>query len=102
MEGFLKTQAIDWTGSTSVYRLAESTNLPRGRIGYVRFKIITEGCDEPCLSLKALCVRVNVRRFDEDSSDCLERIKIRIQMRFMIGSFSKSLRDCLDRINIRI
>ena len=31
-------------------------NLPRGRLGDVRFEVTTEGCDKPCLSLKAWCL----------------------------------------------
>ena len=47
-------------------------------------------------------MRVVIGRFAEDSSNFLDRIKIRIQMRVIIVRFAESLSDFLDRINIRI
>ena len=52
-------------------------NLCRVRLGDVRFDITTEVCDGPYLSSKTWCVRVNIRRFAEDSSDSLDRIKVK-------------------------
>ena len=52
-------------------------NIPGGRIGDVRFEVTTAGCDKTCQILKEWCVRVNVRRFNEDSRNSLDRINIR-------------------------
>ena len=55
-------------------------NIPRGRICEARLEITTEGCDKPRISLKAWCVRANIGRFAEGSSDSLDRIKVRTQI----------------------
>ena len=82
----------------------QDDNLPRGRLGYVRFEVTTEGCDKPCFSLKAWCVRVKIRRFAEESSDSLESIKIRSQVRWdeNILGINLGRREIRDRHCLRL
>ena len=79
-------------------------NLPRGRLGYVRLNITTEGCEEPHMSSKAWCVRVIIIRFAEDSRYCLDRIKIRIHIsldsNILVGNLGK--REIIDRHCLRL
>ena len=62
-------------------QISRYNNLPIGRIGDVRFEITTEGCEEKCMSVNGCCERFNVERFAEISSNALNSIEIKSQIR---------------------
>ena len=70
------------TGWNIKTQISWDNNIPRGRLGGVRFELTTEGCDEPCLSLKAWCARAKIRKFTEDSRSSLDNINIRRHINF--------------------